>query len=493
MNTDTTTAPQTAPATTSPTATEATIARGSDRWYLSSSPLWRALIHLCVPMALGLSIGAIYNIINAGFIGSLHDTALLAAITFGLPLLGLVMAVGGVFGVGASALISRLLGAAERDPAKAGEIKHVSSFAAWGSVIVGAVVGGIGLLFLHPLVAMLGADAAATPATTAYVAVTLGFVPVLAATFCLEQLVRAEGAARQSMIGLIASTVANLVFDVLFILVLGWGVAGAALAIGLSNLVAAGYYGWFLQRRSENVSLAPRWFTLRADILKPVFGVGVGELLQSSFLIVTALVLNNLAVGYGDAPLAAFGVALRIVQLPEFLVMGIAIGVLPLLAYSFGKGDRTRLNGALRASAIAIAIVVGVFSTTVFLLRGQVFGAFSDDRSVLAIGVLVLGAQLVATVVNGFTALFTTLFQATGRSLPAIVMSVSQGVVFIPVVLLAHFWFGLTGIIWAMTVTEGLVFLIGVGLWLASRHAIDRGLGQGSQEQAAEVLEAVAA
>ena len=216
-------------------------------------------------------------------------------------------------------------------------------------------------------------------------------------------------------------------------------------------------------------------------------------MLQSGFLIVTALVLNNLAVGYGDAPLAAFGVALRIVQLPEFLVMGVTIGVLPLLAYSYGKGDRARLNGALRASAIAVAVIVGVFSTTVFLLRDQVFGLSRTDRSVLAIGVLVLGAQLVATVVNGFTGLFTTLFQATGRSLPAIVMSVSQGVVFIPVVLLAHFWFGLTGIIWAMTVTEGLVFLIGVGLWLASRHAIDRGLGQGSQEQAAEVLEAVAA
>ena len=240
MNTDTTTAPQTAPATTSPTATETAIAQGSDRWYLSSSPLWRALSTCACRWPLGLSIGAIYNIINAGFIGSLHDTALLAAITFGLPLLGLVMAVGGVFGVGASALISRLLGAAERDPAKAGEIKHVSSFAAWGSVIVGAVCRRDRPAVSPPAGRAARRRRRGDPATTAYVAVMLGFVPVLAAAFCLEQLVRAEGAARQSMIGLIASTVANLVFDVLFILVLGWGVAGAALAIGLSNLVAVG-------------------------------------------------------------------------------------------------------------------------------------------------------------------------------------------------------------------------------------------------------------
>ena len=215
---------------------------GTNRWYLSAAPIVRALVHLCVPMAAAMIVGAVYNVINAGFIGSLHDTALLAAITFGTPLLGLVMAVGGVFGVGGGALISRLLGAAEHEPAKAGEIKHVSSFAVWGSVIAGAVFGGIGLLLLHPLVSLLGADAAAVPATSAYVAVMLAFVPVLAAAFCLEQLVRAEGAARQVMIGLIASTVANLVFDVLFILVLHWGVAGAALSMGLSNLGVVAYF-----------------------------------------------------------------------------------------------------------------------------------------------------------------------------------------------------------------------------------------------------------
>ena len=171
-----------------------------------TAPIVRALVHLCVPMAAAMIVGAVYNVINAGFIGSLHDTALLAAVTLGSPLLGLVMAVGGVFGVGGGALISRLLGAAEHDPAKAGEIKHVSSFAVWGAVIVGAVLGGIGLLLLHPLVSLLGADGAAVPATSAFVAVMLAFVPVLAAAFCLEQLVRAEGAARQVMIGLIAST-----------------------------------------------------------------------------------------------------------------------------------------------------------------------------------------------------------------------------------------------------------------------------------------------
>ena len=462
---------------------------GTNRWYLSAAPIVRALVHLCVPMAAAMIVGAVYNLINAGFIGSLHDTALLAAITFGTPLLGLVMAVGGVFGVGGGALISRLLGAAEHEPAQADRIKNVASFAVWGSVIAGAVLGGLGLVLLHPLVTLLGADAAALPATSAYVAVLLAFVPVLAAAFCLEQLVRAEGAARQVMIALIGSTVANVVLDVAFILVLHWGVAGAALAMGLSNLGVVAYFVLWLQRHSEHVSLAPRWFTLSPTVLKPVFGVGVGELLQAAFLIVTSLVLNNLAVAYGDGALAAMGVAVRIAQIPEFLVMGVTIGVLPLLAYAYGKGDRGRLTAALRASAITVGAIVAIFSITAFVFREQLFAAFVADSSVLAIGVTILTAQLVAMIANGFAGLITSLFQATGRSVPAIVMSVSQGVLFIPIVILGNLWFGLAGIIWALTLTEGIVLLVGITMWLVSRAAIDRGLAEGSPDRAEEALE----
>ncbi|WP_433617619.1 MATE family efflux transporter [Dactylosporangium sp. CA-139114] len=475
--------------TTTPGTAAAADAVGTNRWYLSAAPIARALVHLCVPMAAALIVGAVYNVINAGFIGSLHDTALLAAVTLGSPLLGLVMAVGGVFGVGGGALMSRLLGAAEHDPAKAAGIRHVSSFAVWGSAITGAVLGGLGLLLLHPLVALLGADAAAAPATRDFVAVLLVFVPVLAVAFCLEQLVRAEGAARTAMAGLIASTVANLVLDVLFILVLRWGVAGAALATGLANLVTVAYFAVWLHRHSEHVSLAPRWFTLSPAVLRPVFGIGAGELLQSAFLVVTSLVLNRLAVAYGDGPLAAMGVAVRIAQVPEFLVMGVTIGVLPLLAYAYGKGDRDRLNAALRGAAITVGVVALAFSAAAFAFREQLFTAFVADRSVLRIGVTILVAQLVAMVVNGFRGLITSLFQATGRAFPAIVMSSAQGVLFIPIVLLGNLWFGLPGIIWALTVTEIIVFLAGGVLWLASRRAIDRGLAQGSPQRAEAALE----
>src|SRR6478736_2153901 len=461
--------------TTPPTPDAATPvdAPGTDRWFLSSAPVVSALVHLCVPMAAAMIVGALDNVVNAGFIGSLHDDALLAAVTLGSPVLALVMAIGNVFGVGGGALVSRLLGAAEHDGA-------------------GAVLGGVALLLLGPVVHLLGADQAARHATTTFVAILLAFVPVLAAAVCLEQLVRAEGAARQVMTGLVASTVANVALDALFILGLHLGVAGAALAVGLANLVSVGYFAVWLTRNSTQMSLAPRWFTLSPAVLKPVLGVGVGTLLQSAFLIVTALVLNNLAAGYGDGPLAAMGVAVRIAQVPEFLVMGVTLGVLPLLTYAYGKGDRERLAAALRTSAVAVGGVAILFSAVVFLFRDTVLAAFLTDRPVLALGVTVLAAQLTAMIANGFTGLITSLFQATGQALAATVMSVTQGVLFVPVVLLGDLWFGLPGIIWALTVTEVAVLAAGAVLLLTTRRAIDRGLAEGSPERAEAALAAAA-
>ncbi len=376
----------------------------TNRWYLSSAPIVSALLHLCVPMAAAMIVGAIYNLINAGFIGSLDNTALLAAVTLGSPILGLVMGVGNVFGVGGGALVSRLLGGAERDPSKAATIKRVASYSLWGSVV-----------------------------------------------------------------------------------------AGAAVATGLANLVVVTYFVVWLTRNSEHVSLSPRWFTLAGSVQKPVLGVSVGTLLQSAFLIVTALVLNNLAAAYGEGPLAAMGVAVRIAQVPEFLIMGVTIGVLPLLAYSYGKGDGARFGSALRASAITVGAVAALAATLVLCFRDQVFTLFVADESVLAVGVVVLAAQLIAMIANGFTGLITSLFQATGRALPATIMSAAQGVLFIPVVIAGSIWFGLAGIIWALTVTEVAVLAVGVVLCVALAPALKRGLAEGNAERAEEALEMAAA
>jgi multidrug efflux pump len=464
----------------------------NNRFYLASAPIWRSLVHLCIPMIAGMSVGAVYNVINGAFIGSLHSTPLLAALTFSLPVFALIMAVGGVFGVGGGTYISRLLGSQEQGSADAAaaatRIKQVSSFTLWASLAAGVVIGVLGVAFATPIAAAVGATGASLAPTALYIGAMFAFAPILVACFSLEQVVRAEGAAVASMTGLIASTVANLVLDVLFILVLGWGVLGAGIAVGLSNVVMVGYYIWWLARKSEVVSLAPKWFRADREMLRTVFGVGASELLQSSFLIVTTLVMNWIAIGYGDALLASMGVALRISQLPEMMCMGVFIGVIPLLAYAFGARNHARLRRSITGAAISILGITVVFSTIVFLFRDQVIAIFSADPKVLSDGTQILTAMLVSTVFNGITGLVIAVFQATEQMRNATIMSVAQGVLFIPVVLIGNAVLGITGVIWAMTVTELLTFGLGLALFAISRRALDAEPSPEAVEAAEEAL-----
>lgn len=459
------------------------------RSVLSSAPLWRALLHLCVPMMAGFIVGAVYNIINAGFIGTLHSTALLAALTFSLPVFALIMAVGGVFGVGGGTLMSRLMGSEEAggtpagsasaspaasaaSPATEARIRAVSSFTFWGALAAGAVLAVVGVLFATPIAQAGGASGETLAPTALYIALMFGFCPVYVVCFALEQVVRAEGAAVASMTGLIASTVANLVFDVLFILILGWGVAGAGLALGLSNVVMAGYYLWWIAKRSRHASVSPRDLRVDGPMVREVMGVGASELLQSSFLIVTTLVMNWVAVGYGAALLAAMGVALRIAQLPEMIGMGVFMGIIPLLAYAHGAGNVERLRRAVLASAAAILGIAVVFSGVVFLFRDGVFALFSADPAVIEDGTKILTAMLVATLFNGLTGLAIALFQATGQMRSAAILAVAQGVLFIPVVFGARALWGFDGVVWAMTITEALCLAAALTLLWAARSVL---------------------
>lgn len=433
-------------------------------YYLAKAPIWRSMLHLCIPMMAALSVGVVYNIVNAGFVGSLHDTSMLAALTFGLPILTVVMAVGGMFGAGGSAEIARQLGAAETDPAARDRARRVAGFVLYGSLATGIVLAITALLLLDRVVVGLGTDPGSMHATTRYVTGMLIFAPVMIATFAVDQLVRAEGAATASSVGMIASTVANVVLDAVFILGLHLDVLGAALGMGLANLLALVYFLWWLQRRSVVLSIAPRWFTLRPEVVRPVLTIGASELLMSSFLFVSSLTLNHVAVRYGDASLAAFGVAQRIVQLPEMLAMSIAIGVLPLLAYTHGAKRTLRLRRALVSSGAAIAGLVGVFSTALLVWHDHVFSAFSDNAGVVALGATIMVAMLVSTFFNGFTALLMTWFQASEQGGRAAILGTLQGGLFIPVILVMSGVWGLDGVIWTMPVAEMTACLVGVGL-----------------------------
>ncbi|MGV1022465.1 MATE family efflux transporter [Clostridium perfringens] len=429
--------------------------------YLKDEPIKKAIAHLSIPMMIGMSAGTIYNVINAYFIGLMNDTAMISAITLGLPIFTVLMAFGNMFGVGGGTFITRLVAKNEDEKAK-----KVAGYTFYASIISGILLGIISFLSIGPIVKLLGADANTLSYTTQYSTTlfTGGFSIIL--NFALEQIVRSEGASKESMYGMFISVIISTILDVLFILILNMHVYGAALSIILANIASSIYYIWYLETKSENLKGFLHFFKLSLKDQTEIYKIGVSELIQSAFLIVTTLLLNNFSIQHGEGVVASFGIALRIVQIPEFFTMGIVLGVMPLIAYNFSNKNLSRLKESIKYSTLFIFVISVLFVGIVYIFRNQVMHAFSSDTSVLQIGSYILVAMLISTIFNGLTALFMTIYQASGEGIATGIMAISQGCLYIPVVITLHYFYGLHGLIWSMTITEITTCLIGIVLFI---------------------------
>lgn len=204
--------------------------------YFEKAPIAKAVAHFAVPMMLGTSMSVIYSILNAYFLGTLGNTAMLTALALTLPLFAVIMALGNLIGIGSGTFISRLLGEKKVD-----DLKHVSSFAFYSSLVLGIIVMAVGLPLIEPIVHGLGATPESFGFTKEYVTIMLMGSPFVILFFTLENIVRSEGSAMTSMTGMILSVVINIILDALFIFVFHWGVIGVASATVISNLVASAF------------------------------------------------------------------------------------------------------------------------------------------------------------------------------------------------------------------------------------------------------------
>lgn len=429
----------------------------SNIYYLKESPIRKAIVHLSIPMMIGISATTIYNLINAHFIGLIHDTNMMSAITLAMPITIILMAVGNMFGVGGGSFITRLLGSGDTQKGK-----KVAGYSFYASIILGIIIGIVAIIFMNPFVHLLGADSQTILYTKQYATILFAGGAAFILNFALEQLVRSEGASKESMYGMFISVAVSIVLDALLILVFNLHVIGAGISIVIANLASTTYYVWFLESKSESLKGFLKHFKLSLKNQLEVYKIGVSELFKSAFMIVTTLLLNNFSVQYGDNVVASFGIAVRITQLPEFLTMGLFLGAMPLFAYSFSAHNTKRLKESLKEVSLWIGGISIFFALIVYLFRVPVLGLFTNDPRVIQVGLTILAAQLVSSVFNGFSDLFTGIFQASGYGFQTGVMSTIQGTFFIPVVLLLHHFYGLDGLIWSMTITEGIAFVAGV-------------------------------
>ncbi|MDO3412386.1 MATE family efflux transporter [Saccharibacillus sp. CPCC 101409] len=434
--------------------------------YFEKAPISKAVAHFAVPTMLGMSMSVIYSILNVYFLGMLNNTAMLTALALTLPLFAAIMALGNLIGVGSGAFISRLLGEKRYD-----DVKHVSSFAFTSSLALGIILMAVGLPLIDSIVRGLGATADSFGFTRDYVLIMLAGSPFIVLFFTLENMVRSEGAAKTSMIGMILSVVVNIALDALTIFVLHWGVIGVASATVIANLAASIFFAYHIRYRSDALTISLKWFKADKEILSNVFKIGVPVFVMSLFLGAMSLIFNRFLVEYGEQAIAGFGISSRLLQFPECILMGLCEGVVPLIAFSFAA-NKQRMKQTIAFTIKVVVALAAAFGVIVYLISDHLIGLFTSDPKLIEMGSYILHVTFLSLFITGMTSLFTGIFQATAQGTAAFVMSIIQGVTLIPVLFIANHLNGFHGVVWSLVISDAVAFLVGAGMLYLLRHKL---------------------
>jgi putative MATE family efflux protein len=434
-------------------------------YYLEQAPVAQAIVHMALPMILSMVLDLLYNMIDAYFIGQLNNTAMLAAITLAFPFQILLMGVGQIFGTGGGTLIARLLG--EKNYEGARKASAVNFYLA---LFCGLALALTLTPVLTPLLHWVGASGEAFPHTYDFALVIVLGSPLIILTIALSETLRAEGASTAAMTGMMLSVAINILLDPFFLFVLRLNVMGAALATVAANGVAVAYFIGYILKKSPVQSVHFQDFRPSLSMLADIFKIGASAFLFSTLMIISSSLFNNTAMRYGDNVIAAFGIANRVVQICEFLGVGIFTGVVPLIAYAYAAGKTARLKQVISTTTLSFIAVTVTLGTLFLAFRQPIFRVFSQDPGVLTVGYVILTAMLVSTLFSGFCTILTNLFQAFGAGVQSNTIAVLRGVVMIPLIFLGNQLFGLTGVIWALPAAEICACLVSMLLWLASKE-----------------------
>ncbi|GEK34743.1 MATE family efflux transporter [Kurthia sibirica] len=435
-------------------------------YYFEKASIPKAVMHFSLPMIIGMSVSIIYTLLNAFFIGLLHDSVMITAITLTLPVFALLMALGNLIGVGGGTFISRLFG-----EKKFTKMKEVSSFSFYASIVLGIITMIIGVLFIDGITRGLGASSDAFIYTKQYVLVMILGAPFFILNFSLEQIVRSEGAAVVSMIGMFVSVIINLALDPLFIFVFHWGVPGVAVATLIGNMGAVIYYAMYIVRKSELLTFSWHFLKIEKSVVQEIVKIGIPVALMSALMGVTALIFMNYAALYGDNAVASYGISQRILQLPELIIMGLCEGVIPLIAYNF-TANKKRMSAAIKFTSLVVGTLATLFAIIAFFVGNHVIGLFTIDPDVIELGSYVIKVIFISLFITGFTSLMIGIFQATGQGKAALTMSLSQGLAMIPVLIIANHYFDFHGVIWAIVIGDVITFVIGISVLYVLRNKL---------------------
>lgn len=396
------------------------------------APVPRAVISNVVPSIVSMIMVLIYNLADTFFIGQTKNAYMVAAISVATPAFLLFMAVGMLFGIGGTSLISRSLGEGKKEKAK-----NASAFCFWTGLGIGIIAMVIIYIFAEPVSRAIGASDDTIGYASQYLRIVSTAIPFLIISNSFSNIIRAEGKANIAMMGMLIGNVINIVLDPVMILGFGWNVAGAAIATVLGNIFAAVFYIWHLLSKNAMLSIHPKYYQAGKGIAVGVFAIGVPASLNSILMSLSNIIVNNIMIHYGDMAVAGLGVAMKVNMIVVMLLIGLGTGIQPLLGYCFGAGNRKRYMAVLKFSLILAFCLSAVMTVICYCGAGPLVHAFLEDPDAFSYGMSFARIYIYSGPVMGLLFVFVNAIQSTGAALPALILSISrQGIIYLPVLFL---------------------------------------------------------
>lgn len=425
---------------------------------LGSTSIPKALLAMGIPTMIGMLVNAFYNLVDAYFVGGLGESQM-GAISVVYPLGQVVVGLGLLFGNGAASYISRLLGRGDKENAD-----KVASTALYSSVSVGAVIIIISMVFLHPILKLLGATDSILPYAATYASIYIVSCIFNVFNVTMNNIVTSEGAAKTTMCALLTGAVLNIALDPLFIYVFDLGVAGAAIATAISQVVSTCVYLTYIFRKKSVFHFRVKDCTYTKETMSEIFKIGIPTLVFQILTSVSISLINNAAGDYGDSAIAGMGVVTRLISMGSLSVFGFIKGFQPIAGYSYGAKKFDRLREAIKTSILWSTVFCVIFGVILALFPTAIVSQFTKgDAEMIRIGAASLRANGISIMLFGFYTVYSSLFLALGKGREGFILGACrQGICFIPVILLLPMVWGLNGIMYAQPIADVLSAIITV-------------------------------
>ncbi|WNW02555.1 MATE family efflux transporter [Tenacibaculum sp. HL-MS23] len=417
----------------------------------------KLLLKQAIPASIGILVMSLNMIVDTIFVGRWISVMAIAAITVVLPIAFLISSIGMGIGIGGSSIISRALG--KGDTSKAFKVfgNQISL-----TVFLSVLFVAIGIFFGFPLLQLFGAKGEILTPATDYFNVILWGVPFLAFAMMGNPVVRAVGKPNYAMLTLIFPAVINILLDVIFIKFMNLGMYGAGLATSFSYAVSGLFILWFFLSKNTELKIIPKFFIIDFSILKEIIALGGITIIRQGTISLLIIILNYTLFKYGgEISIAVYGIINRVMLFSLFPVLGVTQGFLPIAGFNYGANNTTRVKESIKiaitfGSAIAtlIFIVIMIFPT-------ELVSLFTDDDKLIKLTSNALIITFLATPVITIQLIGSAYFQAAGKALPALLLTLlKQGFFLIPLVYILPKFFGINGVWMSFPIADVLATLV---------------------------------